>query len=98
PPRPTLFPYTTLFRSGRPVGDPMRSYTQHRASHRANAATSPSRLFHASVTTLAAPIFFYCCDQILLCEIGPQFRRDVYFRVRERSEEHTSELQSRENL
>src|SRR5439155_16292723 len=37
--------------------------------------------FDPSVATLAAPVFFYCGKQIFLCEIRPQFRRDVQFRV-----------------
>src|SRR5215475_14935191 len=59
PPRSTLFPYTTLFRSGR-CRDPRWGPPRRRAARRA---------FH------------------------PGLRR-----ARPRSEEHTSELQSRENL
>src|SRR5690606_40646423 len=56
PPRSTLFPYTTLFRS-----DPVAAQHRHRADH----------------------------DQ-------PHHQRPASTRLR--SEEHTSELQSRENL
>src|SRR5436309_6197373 len=59
PPRSTLFPYTTLFRSWKSV---------------------PTGIEHGTVTVLIAGKPF---------DVAPQRRR---------SEEHTSELQSRENL
>src|SRR5206468_11676603 len=62
PPRSTLFPYTTLFRSTSPWSTPR---------------TSPDK---GSYTTYAAR----------LCPCPP--------RVQSRSEEHTSELQSRSDL
>src|SRR3712207_7711546 len=61
PPRSTLFPYTTLFRSGAPGG---------RASPRARPSASPTP--------------------------SPAARRPS--KKRARSEEHTSELQSRQYL
>src|SRR3712207_7237596 len=65
PPRSTLFPYTTLFRSrelGRQVGDPGRR--------------------------LGLPVHDEEVHAVLTPELG----------VRPRSEEHTSELQSRQYL
>src|SRR5690606_41801223 len=78
PPRSTLFPYTTLFRSG---GDEQRDERgdehdhQHLATHRTvDAERAVSQEFPHTRLRLAA---------------GHRRRR---------SEEHTSELQSRENL
>src|SRR5260370_15777809 len=69
PPRSTLFPYTTLFRSGpNPAApDPLRA-----AAFRGDAVGQPSRLLHP-----------------------PQRRASG---ATDRSEEHTSELQSHLNL
>src|SRR3712207_7541253 len=84
PPRSTLFPYTTLFRSSNPPqgvrsprarfldrGDRVDGEADRRASARADPAAEPDREVHRQ--PLAA------CRQ-------------------ERSEEHTSELQSRQYL
>src|SRR5947209_15605845 len=72
PPRPTLFPYTTLFRSS-----PLLS----RASHPvAGWLVSPCRLRGGSVAGMRRPA----------CAIAVRCTR--------RSEEHTSELQSRQYL
>src|SRR2546427_9423565 len=72
PPRSTLFPYTTLFRSraSRIVPTPMvMAYT----------GTSSRRSKNRALSSMV------CLDRVLS-------------RVRERSEEHTSELQSQSNL
>src|SRR5438067_10071769 len=63
PPRSTLFPYTTLFRSSRGCGITVQ--------HRAHMSTSPAR---------------------------PEVCIDRSLRISARSEEHTSELQSRFDL
>src|SRR3712207_6972057 len=74
PPRSTLFPYTTLFRSGR--GSPRRASAR---SHRRRPVPRPTRT-------------------------SPSDRREWRATVRgrppgeRRSEEHTSELQSRQYL
>src|SRR5439155_25105984 len=71
PPRSTLFPYTTLFRSlatHRPRG-------RHRALHHADLRADPARLARAPL------------GERLVALAGPL-----------RSEEHTSELQSRGHL
>src|SRR5258706_8316557 len=70
PPRSTLFPYTTLFRSGLT------------GLWAAEAGVGEGRLFPAKVAVAAA--------HNRLSEFGAQ--------VFERSEEHTSELQSLTNL
>src|SRR3712207_8302109 len=70
PPRSTLFPYTTLFRSARQRGEPARGAGAHRgraAAERAHAAGGD----HGGRGAAAQ---------------------------RHRSEEHTSELQSRQYL
>src|SRR2546422_4986651 len=76
PPRSTLFPYTTLFRSGVVIGQ------------RGGAvAASPSEYFPAQA---AAFVNLHQVDGGML---GPQAEQML-----ERSEEHTSELQSRLHL
>src|SRR2546430_12430464 len=69
PPRSTLFPYTTLFRSG----SVMEAYAkQEQTSH----SSSPSRQIQS-----------------------PQDRQQNHqITTKQRSEEHTSELQSQSNL
>src|SRR3989442_3378001 len=70
PPRSTLFPYTTLFRSGngRECDDPVRAPTVHGRPRPPHAA-----------------------------DVGSPREADEAVHVR-RSEEHTSELQSRPHL
>src|SRR3712207_6983825 len=70
PPRSTLFPYTTLFRSGRSTRNLVR------------------RLPRADAVIVAEPT-----DLAIMPVEGGL----VHFRI-ERSEEHTSELQSRQYL
>src|SRR2546430_10771278 len=72
PPRSTLFPYTTLFRSDR-CAEPRAQYHSHGRSWIPPARRVP--------------------DQ------GPRSALEALpLRVRPRSEEHTSELQSQSNL
>src|SRR2546422_4240569 len=69
PPRSTLFPYTTLFRSGEPPSEPRKGRCRGRGTrpgHPQDNQRSDGR---------RPPLFFAC-----------------------RSEEHTSELQSRLHL
>src|SRR3712207_7358250 len=73
PPRSTLFPYTTLFRStGARVVSSIREKTSARGRPAASAAAQP------------------------VVASAPAFRK--LMRPRSRSEEHTSELQSRQYL
>src|SRR3712207_8912381 len=79
PPRSTLFPYTTLFRSG-----------EHRdvGGQRGERSTGARR---SLVGELARPL-----DSVL--EHVAVAIEDVVDDLEERSEEHTSELQSRQYL
>src|SRR3712207_7344625 len=70
PPRSTLFPYTTLFRSGLLAGNPIR-----------HGPGQPQHPSHSLKTARDAPILFG--SRFFACP---------------RSEEHTSELQSRQYL
>src|SRR5690606_41793416 len=80
PPRSTLFPYTTLFRSGRRGGHPAAG-----ESWRAAPVHSIAGALVADAGAGAGP--------------EPAVRSTSAGRTaRTRSEEHTSELQSRENL
>src|SRR2546421_7290525 len=74
PPRSTLFPYTTLFRSRRRA-----------------VGTAP-------VAGESAPGFRARSDQHLMTEVGADDRNAVPGGACARSEEHTSELQSRSDL
>src|SRR5690606_42154104 len=80
PPRPTLFPYTTLFRSQRRPAWPTPICPTTRATARTSTPRLPRRRdWRKSSVWIPA----WC---------------PTPFPVERRSEEHTSELQSRENL
>src|SRR5436309_11764149 len=81
PPRSTLFPYTTLFRSLKASVD-LRALQSKYAAHWTPAYTPCVRAVPRRV-------------QIHPALVGAARRRRDGYR---RSEEHTSELQSRENL
>src|SRR5690606_41598035 len=88
PPRPTLFPYTTLFRSWelRRIRSPMaKARIEDRTEGRATAPREIAVFARASFTLMIALLFV-----LLLDSLGTV--------AAIRSEEHTSELQSRENL
>src|SRR3712207_8415551 len=82
PPRSTLFPYTTLFRSrsGESIFEHARGFDDHQLLVR--AACHAARLLEAGVTTVR--------------DCGS--RGTFLGALRDRSEEHTSELQSRQYL
>src|SRR5690606_41483596 len=82
PPRPTLFPYTTLFRSGAapPSSPPTWSTTSGTTSSETRRWSTPYSRACATSATPSASRDRPCATH------------------RGRSEEHTSELQSRENL
>src|SRR3712207_6854836 len=79
PPRSTLFPYTTLFRSAACTVCPLDRETRHPSRHRAIPHSGPAR-----GTARQPP-----SDRV---RSGRGRRRSP------RSEEHTSELQSRQYL
>src|SRR5690606_41269207 len=93
PPRPSLFPYTTLFRSLVYMFFQVPDWgTELRERHR----------FNLDILRAAKRlgVDFAFPTQTLYMERGPGAAQpsDEPFTARERSEEHTSELQSRENL
>src|SRR5690606_41051799 len=74
----TLFPYSTLFRSGM-KSEPSSATPNTRTDRSDTAASASSRL---------------ACETVS----SPSVRTIMLARMLERSEEHTSELQSRENI
>src|SRR5256886_8704184 len=83
PPRPTLFPYTTPFRSPRPH-DRSPESTEPRQAIQVRAADSRVQRIEAGANRLWTRLYrglHHCAGK-----------------RRERSEEHTSELQSQSNL
>src|SRR5436309_4571887 len=86
PPRSTLFPYTTLFRSWVAVGSP--------------ASILPPNE-HERIWEIQKPLNFpltvYGFDRSE-ADMVKITRRLIFTMSASRSEEHTSELQSRENL
>src|SRR5690606_41955269 len=86
PPRSTLFPYTTLFRSTYPLSETFRK---------------PKWTFRIISECIITTYFFHI---LLICEIIVKINilSTIKFLLLKiylpRSEEHTSELQSRENL
>src|SRR5690606_39755868 len=89
PPRSTLFPYTTLFRSDGPA----RGLAQKVAEEEGVAGQVVFLGKQASVAELLA-----CADVLLLPSESEAFGLVALEAMACRSEEHTSELQSRENL
>src|SRR2546430_7713491 len=81
PPRSTLFPYTTLFRS-------TGLFTQERLRLRYNAKLWPLPLGESQVTVYS----------VSKEDDWKEIARFVLKVSKERSEEHTSELQSQSNL
>src|SRR5258707_9640588 len=80
PPRSTLFPYTTLFRSSNTIAD--------RESSHAIRSSDTMRISRASAITFPRPISRKALGDASMGRAGKQ----------RRSEEHTSELQSRQYL
>src|SRR5687768_18368939 len=83
PPRSTLFPYTTLFRSARRRGLHVLEKSGEPANHTARA----QRSCHADELVERDTDFLGACFPRIGCDL-----------VDGRSEEHTSELQSRLHL
>src|SRR3712207_8981963 len=85
PPRSTLFPYTTLFRSDPPVADDEEPTAEY--------LTGPIQ------DTLETVAFTFTGNDNLTAANELQFEcRLIELPLTERSEEHTSELQSRQYL
>src|SRR5437868_12746604 len=89
PPRPTLSPYTTLFRSGPGVyHSVLPAWGDANLRHLAGHISSPLFLSHVRATS-GTPIQETNCHP---------FSHGRWLFVHNRSEEHTSELQSRFDL
>src|SRR2546427_12953212 len=94
PPRSTLFPYTTLFRSPPAARSeepirlpcPVRVAGRGRVDDGAAVLLGCTRRLPPARTRSTEPLRFSCCLQDDQGGVGP------------RSEEHTSELQSQSNL
>src|SRR5947207_12371553 len=82
PPRPTLFPYTTLFRSMTRIG----TFSGKRANGSAGSGETGSRCAQPAGSRLARPMLATRRSQAR--RLGDGIR----------SEEHTSELQSHSDL
>src|SRR5690606_40576562 len=84
PPRPTLFPYTTLFRSlGKPTDKAHAKAMLEQLSGKShNVCTGVCILKDGQIEVFSE------CAKVTFNKLSPL----------DRSEEHTSELQSRENL
>src|SRR3712207_7210412 len=84
PPRSTLFPYTTLFRSSKPA---MTSSSRQVIRFHTPTRTAPSQLL-MSQPSITQPV----------PSSSRKSARKVSSQPKKRSEEHTSELQSRQYL
>src|SRR5690606_41833399 len=84
--RATLFPYTTLFRSGR-RGRWMKTRHWRRSARREQCGLSSEKNARRPASKIEAGLALPHCSRLR-----------THFHVTSRSEEHTSELQSRENL
>src|SRR3712207_7035231 len=88
PPRSTLFPYTTLFRSGQAL--PPSSLAARRVCV-SNARPSKG-FWNAAVLAATSMAHLGVSKTVLYCSLGS------IVMITTRSEEHTSELQSRQYL
>src|SRR2546430_7302157 len=87
PPRSTLFPYTTLFRSRKTVHD-SRGPSSPILAHKKTSAPPPARGFPNGAA----------CHSKSSVEVRGNLRPGARAGPIARSEEHTSELQSQSNL
>src|SRR5256886_17495721 len=94
PPRSTLFPYTTLFRSLPPR---QREHAERRRAEQGDPAPHEQRgeRLHGAKLRRALPMFNFEHRFEILTPISPWILAP---RGATRSEEHTSELQSPSNL
>src|SRR3712207_8875257 len=91
PPRSTLFPYTTLFRSPHPLGQRVAA---RRARQREPGWTGSARLGVRRPSLLRQGAGRVLERRLRLADLGSE----AEFLPAVRSEEHTSELQSRQYL
>src|SRR5258707_7797100 len=86
PPRSTLFPYTTLFRSRSPAprDTPLFRSTRSRGQHSATARPSPSAV--------------HCSEDRKSTRLNSSHANISYAVFCLKTKEHTSELQSRQYL
>src|SRR5690349_22466935 len=92
PPRPTLFPYTTLFRSNAAIGMPVSNATMLTTIRKVIANPRPF---------VEEEGYIGPCRRAGIVSAGRgsgRRRTDTSARGAARSEEHTSELQSRRDL
>src|SRR3712207_9362951 len=94
PPRSTLFPYTTLFRSGTP---PRRGAARP-ARPRRPPGRPPPRRQSTSVWIRVIPLFNHLTRRLTKSYLWLATALKLSPRAPARSEEHTSELQSRQYL
>src|SRR5206468_11998300 len=87
----TLFPYTTLFRSFRKLLD-------KRDRKVFDEMLSIPRFYNSAGTMTCRPVLIHVVLMSIIFEHYKQLRKIVNERIRSRSEEHTSELQSRSDL
>src|SRR3989475_1141607 len=95
PPRSTLFPYTTLFRSARTVALEAEDALQARAVHPARGARVPRPTAAPGVGRVSVDV---SGGGVRLGLVALDVRGAPRMVDRVRSEEHTSELQSQSNL
>src|SRR5256885_16215055 len=94
PPRSTLFPYTTLFRSFiHTLGD-AHLYRNHLEQARLQVARAPRRLPVMKINPAIKNLFGFRYEDFVLEGYDPH----PHIKAAVRSEEHTSELQSPCNL
>src|SRR2546430_16282199 len=94
PPRSTLFPYTTLFRSA--------GVSSRQASSRLARGVNPSfwdgRRADGTKDVAVLLGVFECTIRVGVARTRPKMRCPTLLSPASRSEEHTSELQSQSNL
>src|SRR2546430_17280462 len=94
PPRSTLFPYTTLFRSLYPTPPPLSGPRRHRARRARDADVEGQLATFRCKTQTIDSVFIRGGD------VGTRPNAPIFLTIGAviRSEEHTSELQSQSHL